>query len=251
MASLTIAAAQSKSVPGDIRANLAHHLRFARAAAGQGVQLLVFPELSLISYELALALSNAMQADDVRLDPLRDLTASTGMTIVVGAPLLQNENELHIAALVLNPGGTVSTYCKVHVHESELGVFEPGPGGMDMKVEAVQVALAICADATFPSHAAKAAKRGAKLYAVGAMITESCYARKTALLEGYARQHGLAVLLANYSGFTGEGVSAGKSAIWSENGELVAASIGNEEALVLGRKRGGVWQGTVIPMDQT
>lgn len=105
MVPLTIAAAQSTSVPGDIQANLAHHLRFARAAAEQSVQLLVFPELSLISYELALARANAMQADDVRLDPLRDLTASTGMTIVVGAPLLQNENEPHIAALVPESGG--------------------------------------------------------------------------------------------------------------------------------------------------
>jgi len=251
MVPLTIAAAQSKSVPGDFRANLAHHLRFARAAAEQGVQLLVFPELSLISYELSLARANAMQADDVRLDPLRSLAASAGMTIVVGAPLLPNETELHIAALVLNPEGTVSTYRKVHVHESELGVFGPGPGGINLNVEDVQVALAICADATFPSHAAKAAERGAKLYAVGAMITESGYARKSALLEGYARQHGMAVLLANYSGVTGQGVSAGKSAIWTENGGLVAASTGNEEALVLGRKRDGVWQGMVIPMDQT
>lgn len=106
---------------------------------------------------------------------------------------------------------------------------------MDLNVEEVPAALAICADATFPSHAAKAAKRGARLYAVGAMITESGYARKTALLEGYARQHGLAVLLATYSGVTGEGVSAGKSAIWTENGDLVAASTGNGAAFGRGR----------------
>ncbi|HJR33258.1 MAG TPA: nitrilase-related carbon-nitrogen hydrolase, partial [Pseudomonas sp.] len=47
MTTLTIAAAQSISVAGDLAANIARHLRFMQVAAEQGVQLLVFPELSL------------------------------------------------------------------------------------------------------------------------------------------------------------------------------------------------------------
>jgi hypothetical protein len=58
----------------------------------------------------------------------------------------------------------------------------------------------------------------------------------------------MAVLMANYSGATGGWVSAGKSALWSEDGQLVAASTGTEEALVVGMKQNGVWNGIVLPL---
>ena len=168
------------------------------------------------------------------------------MTVVVGAPVM-NDGALHIAALTLLPDGSVSVYTKVHVHESELGVFTPGPGGSMLQVGDAAVALAICADASHPGHAASAAERGANVYAAGVMIDEAGYARKTALLETYAREHKMAVLMANYSGVTGGEIPAGRSAIWSESGALVAACAGAEEALVVGTKRGGVWSGIVLP----
>ena len=44
---LRIAAAQSPSVPGDVARNVLIHLAFVRVAASEGVQVLLFPELSL------------------------------------------------------------------------------------------------------------------------------------------------------------------------------------------------------------
>lgn len=55
MTALTLAAAQTISIPGDVPANIQRHLAFMQAAAQQGVQLLVFPELSLTGYEPSLA----------------------------------------------------------------------------------------------------------------------------------------------------------------------------------------------------
>lgn len=48
----------------------------------------------------------------------------------------------------------------------------------------------------------------------------------------------MTILMANYSGAT-----TGKSGLWSEGGQLTAASTGNEEALVVGRKQNGVGTG--------
>jgi predicted amidohydrolase len=248
--SLVIAAAQSASIPGAVVRNVAHHLRFGAIAAERGAHLLVFPELSLTGYELALVRSNAIRPDNPELDPLRRLAMQARMTVVAGAPLLNDSNELHIGALVFRPDGSVLTYTKVHVHESELGVFTPGPGGPAVAVGATAVALAICRDASQPQHAASAAAHGANAYAVGAMITEDAYVQKAALLRGYALEHGMAVLLSNYSGVTGGDLSAGKSAIWSEDGQLVAASTGTEEALVFGMKQNGAWSGIVLPLSQ-
>ena len=188
--SLIIAAAQSTSVPGDISRNVAHHLRFGCIAAERGVQLLVFPELSLTGYELTIARSNAVRPDSSDLDPLRYLATKAHMTVVAGAPVVNDNGELHIAALAIHPDGSVLTYAKEHVHQSEQEVFAPGPGGSALGNGDATVALAICADATHPQHAASAAARGANVYAVGVMITEDGYAPKVTLLSNYALDTG-------------------------------------------------------------
>ena len=167
---------------------------------------------------------------------------------MVGVPLLNHKDQLHIAALAILPDNSVLTYTKEHLHEGEEEVFTPGPGGPTLLVEDANVALAICADTTHPQHAASAAARGANVYAAGVLITEDGYAPDTVLLRSYAREHRMAVLMANYSGATGAWVSAGKSAIWSEDGKLVAASSGTEEALVIGSRQNGAWSGTIVPV---
>jgi hypothetical protein len=43
-------------------------------------------------------------------------------------------------------------------------------------------------------------------------------------------------------------LSAGRSAIWSEGGQLVTAVAGTEEALVIAVKENGGWKGRVVPV---
>lgn len=243
---LIIAAAQSASAPGDVSKNLAHHLRLSAIASEHGVQLLVFPELSVTGYEPALVGSNCFRPDDSRLDSLRRLAADAHMTIVVGVPIQNDRRELHIGALAIGSDGEVLTYTKEYLHEGEEKTFTPGGGGPTLQIEDETVALAICADTTHAQHAASAKARGASVYAAGVLITESGYEPDTALLRQYARQHEMAVLMANHSAPTGGWIPAGKSAIWSEGGELVAASAGTEETLVIARKKNHVWDGTVL-----
>jgi predicted amidohydrolase len=141
---------------------------------------------------------------------------------------------------VFRPDGSVSTYTKQHVHISEQHVFTSGPGAPPIRIGDANVGLAICADASHPRHAAIAAANGADIYAVGVMITEEEYPRKAGLMKQYAADHRMVVLMANYSGATGGSMSAGKSTIWGPDGEIVAASAGAGEELIVGsgsRKR--------------
>lgn len=245
---LVIAAAQCSSVPGDVSENVLRHIRFSAIAAEYGVHLLIFPELSLTGYEPSLARSRAVQPHDPRLDSLRQLAEEVRMTIVVGAPLLNDKHELYIGALALCPDGSVQTYTKEHLHPGEEEVFTPGPGGPTLHVDHTTIALAICADTTHPEHAAAAHSRGASVYAAGVLITESGYESDAALLRQYALRHRMAVLMANHSAPTGGWISAGKSSIWSEDGTLVAAIAGSAEALVVATKHDGVWNGMVLPV---
>ncbi len=138
------------------------------AAAGDlGVQFLVFPELSLTGYEPAIARARTLAPDDARLDPLRSLSVRLGMAVVAGVPMTSTNGRCRLAALAFLPDGSVSTYSKQHLHPGEEVFFEPGTGGELLQVGGETVALAICADANHPKHAANAASRGASVYAAG------------------------------------------------------------------------------------
>ncbi|MHC8354304.1 carbon-nitrogen hydrolase family protein [Pseudomonas sp. LB3P81] len=247
MTLLTIAAAQSISIAGDLAANIAWHQRFMQAAAGQGVQLLVFPELSLTGYERGLAAELAIAPDAAVLQPLRDFAREVGVTTVVGMPIRLSENSpVLIGALVLGADGSFGVYSKQHLHPGEEVAFAPGTGGSTLTIGSDTVALAVCADFSHASHAAAAAQQGADLYAAGVLITENGYAPDTALLQDYAVKHSMAVLMANHGGATGGWESAGRSAIWSSNGSLIAAAPGTGNLLVVARRNAGGWTGQTV-----
>ena len=248
MSGVRIAAAQTASVRGDIAANVAGHARFVRAAGDLGVQLAVFPELSLTGYEPAIARTVTLAPDDARLDPLRRLAVEFGMAVVAGAPVASPDGKCRLAAFALLPDGAVSIYTKQHLHPGEEAFFDPGAGGDLMQIAGETVALAICADTTFPEHAADAAARGASLYAAGVLVSEKGYAADTRLLEQYARRHKMNVLMANHAAPTGGWIPAGKSAVWCAGGRRVVAAEGTEEALVVAARDGGVWRGWVVPV---
>ena len=83
MEKFTVGIAQTSPALGDLDRNLALHDKILREAARQGVDLLLFPELSLTGYFLKdMVPSVALTPRDPRLDILKE--ASRGMAIVVG-----------------------------------------------------------------------------------------------------------------------------------------------------------------------
>jgi predicted amidohydrolase len=248
MTALTIAAAQSISVAGDLPANIARHLAFMRSAAEQGVQLLVFPELSLTGYEPSLAAALAIAPHDTILAPLRDMARELRMSAVVGMPIRPALGaEVLIGALVLAPDGSLAVYTKQHLHPGEEAAFAPGQGGAALEWGDDRIALAVCADFSHASHPHQAAEQGANIYAVGVLISEGGYAPDTALLQGYAAEHSMVMLMANHGGPTGGWTCAGRSAIWAADGRLIAAAPGVGDALVIARRDGaGQWSGEQV-----
>ncbi|NEH89427.1 carbon-nitrogen hydrolase family protein, partial [Rhizobium leguminosarum] len=83
---MRVAAAQTTSRPGGPPANIDTHLRFAQAAADAGVNLLVFPELSLTGYDLPALAHWARAPEDQAFAPLREAARRHGMSLVVGTP---------------------------------------------------------------------------------------------------------------------------------------------------------------------
>ncbi|GKT19111.1 carbon-nitrogen hydrolase family protein [Acidovorax sp. SUPP2522] len=250
----TVAAAQSISLPGDVPANVQAHLAMVQAAAQEGVQLLVFPELSLTGYEPDLAARHVLGADDAVLAPLRDAARAHGMAVVVGAPVAPAVpgGLPAIGAWVFGPDGRAALYRKRHLHPGENTFASPGTEDFHVRPLVGQpTALAVCADTTHPEHARAARAGGAALYACGSVISEGAYSRETAQLQGYAAEWGMAVLLANHGGPTGGYACAGRSAFWAPGGACVAAAPGTGTCLVIVVRdgNGDGWQGRVLPTE--
>ncbi|WP_410209412.1 carbon-nitrogen hydrolase family protein [Aquirhabdus sp.] len=246
MSTLRIAAAQSISLAGDIAANIDIHLKFMRAAHQTGVNFLVFPELSLSGYELPLLKSLAIKPDDTRLGPIRKLVNEIQMTVVIGVPL-EAADGITISAITFFPDDTMQTYHKQYVHSSEAPYAISGERiNLKYPLGDESFALGICADTTHPIHAEQAAATGASLYVASVLVSESGYAKDAALLQGYAKQHHIGVLMANHAGPSGEYISAGKSAFWAPDGSLIVTALGTGNALIIATKNGSTWSGEVI-----
>jgi predicted amidohydrolase len=231
---ITIAAAQSTSIPLDVAANVLEHLRFVEAACGLGVQWLVFPELSLTGYELAAMPGLVLHAEHALLAPLREASHRTGMTMTVGAPVDANSVLPAIGAITLRPDGQHSVYRKFHLHGGEKAFATPGLAPVHVQtIGATCIASAICADTNVPSHAARAAQAGADVYAAGVLTSEKGYAAEAPLWQSYARDHCMAVVIANHGGPSGNYVSAGKSGIWDTDGRCIACAAGIGDWLVI------------------
>jgi NAD+ synthase (glutamine-hydrolysing) len=125
MTTLTLGLAQIKTKLGDVCANLEHHLEYVEQAAGQGVQLLVFPELSLAGYAL-LDLAPTVAHKPVRSDPIFGplLEASRRLDLVVGFVDEDVRHRFYISAAYLSQGETVHVHHKVYL--PTYGLFDEG-----------------------------------------------------------------------------------------------------------------------------
>jgi predicted amidohydrolase len=253
-----IAAAQTVPIRGDVDANLEEHVRLARAAAREGVHVLVFPELSLTGYELDLAESLAFSERDARLAPLSDLASAHAITLVAGAPV-RIGSRLHLGAFILAPDRTVELYTKHHlgafgesarvdgtVPPPERTFFHPGDRDPLLRFGGHTAAVAICADTGRPTHPQAAANRGADTYLASMFVIPSDFSGDMENLASYAQRHAMAVVFANFGGASGGLASAGASAIWSPRGEQLARLGASGAGIVVASEGAAGWRAKAV-----
>ena len=259
----TLAAAQTVPVRGDVDANLDQHLRLTRAAADEGVELLVFPELSLTGYELDLADALAFSEHDPRLQPLIDAASAASMILIAGAPVRMG-TELHIGAFILSPGGKIDVHTKHRlgafspdvspdriVPPAESTIFSPGDQTPLVPFHDELAAIGICAESLREAHPRAAAERGAKLYLTSHFGIPLDVDFRAVVLSGHAARHAMTVVFANYGGPTGGLPGGGKSATWSQSGELVARLEASGAGIVIAAETDAGWRGKAIALGAT
>lgn len=111
-----VAAATPVVHPADPKANADEHIRLIEQAAEQGVDLIVFPELSLSGYALDDLLMQEALLDEVDRQALRlaEVTEGMAITVVVGAPIRHAER-LYNCAVVMAEGRVVGVVPKTYL----------------------------------------------------------------------------------------------------------------------------------------
>jgi predicted amidohydrolase len=243
---LKIAVAQVPSIRGDVAANLLTHLNAIRKAAADGVNYLVFPELSLTGYEPELASSLAFSPSDKRLASLAEAAKEYGLFIGAGVPLA-SVGLPKIGLVVFSPAGSVENYEKIYLHPGEEKYFSPGLTYHFMTINGFRIANAICADTNNPKHAEYCADEKAVVYMAGVLLTEQGYKADEEQLSGYASNYNMLVAIANHNATTGGWRPCGKSAIWSASG-MVASANNEQNALVMAELQDQAWVGRVVEL---
>jgi predicted amidohydrolase len=144
-----------------VRANLAQMLSQLDAAAGDGPDLVCFPELCLSGYLLDPASYSTAVMDELA-DAESELEAAArkqGVRVLYGTAY-RSDGGLYNAVVLTEPDGNRTRYAKTHMVESERAIFA---AGQELVLAASgDLAVGCCYDLAFPVFCADLADAGAR-----------------------------------------------------------------------------------------
>lgn len=224
---MKISLAQIKPVKGDIEANLAIHKNYIRQAAQAGSDCIFFPELSITSYESAMAEQLAMKEGDTILDELQELSNQLSISIGVGMPIAGKEKP-RIGMVIFQPSQSRQYYFKQQLHSDEFPFFEAGEQQVLIPVKNYQIAPAVCYESLQPDHSENAYQLGANLYLASVAKSQQGVDKAMAYFPSIARKYSIPVMMVNCIGPCDDFEAAGQTAIWSNEGNLIE-QLGNKQ----------------------
>lgn len=230
---LIVGIAQFPVVKGDFKTNLEIHHEAVELAAEHGADIVLFPELSLTGYELALAEECQVYSDSWIVQELSSIATENSVAVIAGAPLGNGDSKPSIGAIISFPDGSTEFYRKQYLFTGEGEFCSEGDDNFVFTWNGYRIALAICADFANPKHSADAKAAEADLYLTGALLPENSFERDSGILKGIALEHGFPVLLSNHISQTGGWKGGGRSSVWNSSGELVTAGSSQEAGIVL------------------
>ena len=143
---------------------------YARRAAEDGAELVVFPEATMSAFGPGLREAVEQSADAWRTS-MSELAAEAGVTVVVGEFASSGDKVINLLA-VYSPNGTRTDYAKIHLYDAfgfkESDTVVAGEDLVVIDIAGETVGLAICYDIRFPKLFAELSRRGAKLALVSA-----------------------------------------------------------------------------------
>jgi predicted amidohydrolase len=232
--SITISLAQVPVAKGNVQANLSSHLDMVDRSSTLGADVVVFPELSLIGYELELVGELAFSQEPSNFTVLSQAAIEHNVIVIVGCPLkVLGSVKPTIGAVICFPNGAVEFYSKQYLHEGEEKYCSSGTEDYLFNIKGYRVALAICSDFSSSEHSLKARDLGADIYIVSALISDSGFGPDAEILSNIAATSNFPVLLSNHISPTGGWSACGNNTVWDSGGNLVFGSESKESCVVV------------------
>ncbi len=167
---LRVGLAQIDARLGEVEANLEKHLAWIARAQSEGVELLLFPELSLTGYRL-LHLTPRVALQPAHSPVVAALAAAAPeMSVVVGCVEEDERGFLFNSALLLQGGAVTLTHRKLYL--PTYGIFQEGRFFSEgsrialPKIHGRPFGILICEDFWHSDPAERLARAGAKLIAL-------------------------------------------------------------------------------------
>lgn len=225
-----------------IEANVEKHIDYIRKAAKEGVELLVFPELSLTGYHFDETFPDiAISAKDNVLT--RIAQAAPDMRVIVGFVEESNASLLYNSAAVLQHGKVAFIHRKVNLPTYgdlvEDKWFSEGRTINTFEVADWQAGLLLCADMWNPGLVNLLALQGAKMLIApinsandSVKFDNPSNWRRT--VSFYSFMYGMPIILANRVGEEGGRRFWGGSCMYDPYGNVIVSSETDEEELITG-----------------
>lgn len=242
---LNVGLAQITPALGNVPANLQKHLDFARQARARGVDLLVFPELSLTGYSLgdrAFDVAVRATADDPIFGRL--LAASAELDLIFSFVEVDARHRHYISAVYLSGGQIVHRHRKIYLPSyglwNEGRNFAHGDAVRAFDTRFGRVGLLICEDFWHASLPYLLWQDGADILILISASLEhglgdavSTAGKVQAITTAYALQYTTFVTHVNQTGDDPSGTFWGGSTILGPDAEMLTQGP-PEEALVVG-----------------
>lgn len=153
----------------DPDANLAIITAETERAAGQGADIVVFPEAAMCRFGIALG-PIAQSLDGPWASAVVDLAQRHQLTVVAGMFTPADDGRVHNTVLIAGPDGSRTGYHKIHLYDAfgfaESATVAPGDELVTFTVDDHVVGVATCYDVRFPDQFVALAERGAELVVV-------------------------------------------------------------------------------------
>jgi predicted amidohydrolase len=222
---LRVAAVQASSIPGDVKANVAAAVEWARRGAEAGAALVVLPELYLCGYDPDTQRADPdgcdVTADDPRLDPLRE--AARDAAVLVGAAVRRPDQTRTVSVLSFDRAGLCTVaYSKQHLWDEERSIFVAGTIGASVSLGDWELGLGVCYDGCFPEHARAASDTGALAYVCPSAYLVGSEHRRDLYYAARALDNGIYVVFSGLVDRCGALEFSGGTAIYDPQGRPVA-----------------------------
>jgi NAD+ synthase (glutamine-hydrolysing) len=222
---LRVALAQINPTVGDFAGNAALIHKAVSQAVHDGAQIVVFPEMIVTGYPVEdLALRPSFQAASVSAVEKIASAISSDIVAVVGYLDHGPKN----AVAVIHQGQIKARYFKQHLPNygvfDEFRNFKPGDKNLVVRIQGVDVAIAICEDIWHSVDAITARKPGLLVVPNGSPFERNKDDVRLALVQKRAQEIGAPIAYVNMTGGQDDLVFDGDTIVVGDDGGLLARS---------------------------